>query len=126
MIKRWIFGFSRIHPIYDFLDFPENRQSDNDYFREKLKKNIFGWIRKNPRIHPSNHFLWFSLKNENLGLKKWIFRNYSECCLSMLHKFYGLCNIVYVPFQWFIYWTNVTRTVWISSTFKIVPTCTTL
>ena len=28
--------FSRIHPMYDFIDFPENDHSDNGYFRKKI------------------------------------------------------------------------------------------
>ena len=63
---RWIPGFWRIHPIYEF---PENSQSDNCYFREKFQKSYVEWIRQNPRIRPSYSFCDFSSKNVNLGLK---------------------------------------------------------
>ena len=30
-------GFLRIHPIYDFDEFPENGNSDNGYFSENMR-----------------------------------------------------------------------------------------
>jgi len=38
-VNSWIL---RIHPIYDFRDFPENGHSDNGYFRSKFEKSYIG------------------------------------------------------------------------------------
>ena len=61
MITRVNAQILRIHPIYEFRDFPENGHSSNGYFHENFWKTNIGWIRKNPRIHPSYHCCDFSL-----------------------------------------------------------------
>ena len=68
----WITGFLRIHPKYDFRYFPEIDHSDNGYFRGKFQKSYMGWLRKIPRII----FVIFP-QNDNLGLKKWHFTEFS-------------------------------------------------
>ena len=40
----------------------ENGHFDNGYFCEKFQKSYIGWIRKNPRIHPSYLFCDFLQK----------------------------------------------------------------
>ena len=49
-------------PKYDSHDFPENGHLDNGDFCEKFQKSYIGWIRKNPRIHPTYHFSIFPSK----------------------------------------------------------------
>ena len=33
-------GFTRIHHIHDYREFPENGQSDNGYFRENRHNHV--------------------------------------------------------------------------------------
>ena len=49
----WIPGFQRTHPIYVFRNIAENGHFDIGYFLENFWKSYIGWIRENPRIHPS-------------------------------------------------------------------------
>ena len=55
--------FFELINIYDFGDF-----QGMAIFVEHFKIIYVGWIRKNPSIHPSYYFLWFSLENDNSGL----------------------------------------------------------
>ena len=81
MITRLNFRIFQIHPIHDFFNFPKNGLSDNGCFNEKFKKSYIGWIRKNLGIHAGKSLLWFSIKNDNLGLKL-MFWNFLEFSLT--------------------------------------------
>ena len=46
MITRLDSRYLRIHPKYDFRNFPENEHFDNGYFREKkIKKSHIKFVR---------------------------------------------------------------------------------
>ena len=83
---------SRISPYLWFSRFPENGHSDNGYFRKNSWKP--GWIRKNPRIHPSYHFCNFHSKM-SISTWKWNFWFFSEFSLVMHIG-------TYLVFWWFL------------------------
>ena len=65
-------------------NFPQYRfQPQFAIFKRKSQKMIgreinssyIGWFLKNPRIQPTYHLMWFSIKNDNLDLKIEISRN---------------------------------------------------
>ena len=51
--------------------------SDKGHFREKITKSYMGWIRKNPRIHPSYHFRCFPSKAA-IQASRWNFWSFPE------------------------------------------------
>ena len=65
----WISLFSRKWPFRQWL------------FSWKYQKSYIGWIRKNLGIHAGKSLLWFSIKNDNLGLKL-MFWNFLEFSLT--------------------------------------------
>ena len=76
----WIFEFLRIQPIW-FLSFFTNKPLSEWPFSVKLRKSYIGWIRKNPGIQTSYHYIEFPSKMANLGWKL-NFRNFSVFSLA--------------------------------------------